>query len=285
MYSVKKIEGSKLNEYLLNDESTNSSAKVAIGRGGILTSYKVNGKERIYLDADFYDESEEKFRGGNPILFPSCGRLTDKSYTLNGKKYEMPIHGFARDYAWQVAGINEDDAADLTISLKSSAETLAMYPFEFELRFTYRLKDGVLRIIQEVVNNSDSVMPFSLGLHPYFCADTSKASVEVSSTLAYFGNDRVEFNGILHATENLDHVCVNLSGTKSVLDTGLGYSVEVTYEGKYTCVVVWSPNNNPNFVCVEPWSAAPDALNTKENLIYLAAGATETFVMDFAVLE
>lgn len=197
----------------------------------------------------------------------------------------MPIHGFARGYAWQVAGINENDAAELTISLKSSAENLAMYPFEFELRFTYRLKDGILSIIQEVINNSDSEMPFSLGLHPYFCADTSKASAEVPSTFAYFGSDSVEFDGVLNATDDLDHVCVNLSGTKSVLDTGLGYCVEVTYEGKYTCVVVWSPMDNPNFVCVEPWSAAPDALNTKENLIYLAADESETFVMDFAVSE
>ena len=285
MYSVKKIEGSNLNEYLLSDESSNSSAKVAVGRGGILTSYTVNGKERIYLDADFYDESEQKFRGGNPILFPSCGRLTDKVYTLNGKTYEMPNHGFVRDYAWQVAEINENDAAELTISVKSCAETLAMYPFEFEVRFTYRLKDGVLSIVQKVINNSDAGMPFALGLHPYFCADTSKASVEVPSKLAYFFNDRVEFDGVLHATDDLDHVCVNLTGTKSVLDTGLGYSVEVTYEGKYACVVVWSPMNNTQFVCVEPWSAAPDALNTKENLIYLAAGESETFVMKFAVSE
>ncbi len=128
-------------------------------------------------------------------------------------------------------------------------------------------------------------MPFSLGLHPYFCADTSKASVVVPSKLAYFGSDRVEFDGVLHATDDLDHVCIDLSGKKSTLDTGLGYSVEVTYEGKYTCVVVWSPMNNTNFVCVEPWSASPDALNTKENLIYLASGKSETFVMDFAVSE
>lgn len=285
MYSVKKIEESNLNEYLLSDNKANASAKVSVARGGILTSFKVNGKERIYLDADFYDESEEKFRGGNPILFPSCGRLTDKAYTLNGKKYEMPIHGFARDYAWQIAQINETDAAELTLSLKNNAETFSMYPFEFEVRFTYRLKDGVLSIIQQVINNSDAEMPFSLGLHPYFCADTSKAKVEVPSKLAYFVNDRVEFDGVLNATDDLDHVCVNLTGKKATLDTGLGYSVDVSYEGKYTCVVVWSPMNNTQFVCVEPWSAAPDALNTKENLIYLAPGKSETFVMDFAVSE
>ncbi len=284
MFSVKKIEGSNLNEYLLSDESSNSSAKVAVGRGGILTSFKVNGKERIYLDADFYDESEEKFRGGNPILFPACGRLPDQAYTLNGKRYEMPIHGFVRDYPWEVVSTNENGVAELTISLKDNAETLEIYPFEFELEFTYRLKDGVISIIQKVVNNSDSEMPFSIGLHPYFLADTSKASAEVPSKLAYFFNDRVEFDGVLNACDNLDHVCVNLSGTKSVLDTGLGYSVEVTYKGKYTCVVIWSPMNT-DFVCVEPWSAAPNALNTGENIIYLAAGESETFVMDFAVSE
>ena len=37
-----------------------------------------------------------------PLLFPVLGRLKDSKYTLNGKEYTIPMHGFARDSAFAV---------------------------------------------------------------------------------------------------------------------------------------------------------------------------------------
>ena len=36
-----------------------------------------------------------------PILFPIVGRLKDKTYTVDGRPYEITQHGFGRDLAWQ----------------------------------------------------------------------------------------------------------------------------------------------------------------------------------------
>lgn len=36
-----------------------------------------------------------------PILFPIVGRLKDKTYTVDGKPYEITQHGFGRDLEWQ----------------------------------------------------------------------------------------------------------------------------------------------------------------------------------------
>jgi len=284
MYSVDKIAGSNINEYLLEDTSCGASAKVAVDRGGILTSFAYDGVERIYLEDVFYSDAKEKFRGGNPILFPSCGRLKDAKYTLGDKIFDMGIHGFAREKAWHVESVGTDSAAELTIVLRADEDTLKMYPFDFELKYIYRLKGKTLSIIQDVSNKSAEEMPFTSGMHPYFCADTSKACASVPSTHGIYNGGAFEFNGVLNANEDLDHVCMDLTGNCSILDTGLGYSVEVSYSDNYTCVVVWSPENNDKFVCVEPWTAIPNALNTKENLIYLAPGKTERLTMDFTIV-
>ena len=36
-----------------------------------------------------------------PILFPIVGRLKDKTYTVDGRPYEITQHGFGRDLEWQ----------------------------------------------------------------------------------------------------------------------------------------------------------------------------------------
>ena len=281
MYSVEKITTGRVTEYLLS--AGGSTAKIAPDFGALITSFTVDGVERIYMAPGFYEDEGDKLRGGNPILFPACGRMPDKTYTLNGKAYSMDIHGFARDRAWQVESTSCTDAAELTLVLHADDTTRAQYPFEFTLRYTFRLKGNTLSIIQDVINDSDSEMPFSTGMHPYFCADSDKASVTVPSRRFIYGSEEKSFDGVLDTREDLDNVCVDITDTSATLDTGLGYTVQVRYEGKYTCVVVWSPDSHKDFVCVEPWSACPNALNTGENLIRLAPHAAEHFEMDFII--
>ena len=42
------------------------------------------------------------WNGQSPILFPVIGRLLDDKYILDGKEYEMPKHGFARNLQWSL---------------------------------------------------------------------------------------------------------------------------------------------------------------------------------------
>lgn len=284
MYNVEQIP-SQFNEYKLSDSSCNSSAVVAVARGGILTSFVYNGIERIYMEEETYFNTDKKVNGGCPVLFPSCSKLKDGAYTLAGKTYEMGAHGIARDFPWTVVSTDTKDGAALTVALKSSEATRKSYPFDFEIEFTYILKGNVLRVEQKIKNLSDTDMPFVCGLHPYFMANTDKASVAVPSRLATYNGVEVAFDGVLDTREDLDHVCLNVSDTRAVLDTGLGYRVRVDYFGEYTCVVVWSPNKCKEFVCIEPWTAAPNALNTGKDLIYLAAGKDKTLINEFVIEE
>jgi galactose mutarotase-like enzyme len=136
--------------------------------GGIITKWRVQGQEILYLDAERFANPELSVRGGIPILFPICGNLPDNTYTYNGQQYTLKQHGFARDLPWEVADQVTQEAVSLTLVLNSNEQIRAVYPFDFQLAFTYQILGNSLEIRQRFTNHSPEPMPFSTGLHPYF---------------------------------------------------------------------------------------------------------------------
>lgn len=101
----------------------------------------------------------------SPLLFPIVGTLKENTYYFKDRPYSLSRHGFARDREFTVESQKADS---ITFLLKSSSETLTVYPFEFELRVIYRLRpDGFTTTYQ--VNNPDRApLWFSVGGHPAF---------------------------------------------------------------------------------------------------------------------
>ena len=99
-----------------------------------------------------------------PNLFPYVGRLTESSYVLDGKKYSMNIHGFAKASEFEV----KEEAGELIYHLSENEETKARYPFDFDFFVKYRLDGWSVEVTYEVVNRSSGIMPFGLGAHPGF---------------------------------------------------------------------------------------------------------------------
>jgi galactose mutarotase-like enzyme len=100
-----------------------------------------------------------------PILFPVVGRVKDGAYLHEGRRYPMPIHGFARHADFTLVDCHEHGA---TFLLKESPATLACYPFRFGLRVRFTLEKHCLHVVTEVDNPNDCTLPFSLGAHPGF---------------------------------------------------------------------------------------------------------------------
>ena len=100
-----------------------------------------------------------------PVLFPIVGALKGGRYQFEGRSYELPQHGFARDSRFDV----EDQIGQrMAFRLIASEETRQCYPFEFELRVVYKLDGASLYVRYEVGNAGDTPMPFSIGAHPGF---------------------------------------------------------------------------------------------------------------------
>ncbi len=107
--------------------------------GAELTSVKdTSGLEYIWqADPSFWKRHA-------PILFPIVGRLKDNQYDYQGKTYQMTQHGFARDNQFKV---ESQLPTKVSLVLRPTDETLAKYPFKFELRIIYELVDHQLKSV------------------------------------------------------------------------------------------------------------------------------------------
>lgn len=268
-YHIQQFKQKYLYLELIDTES-GSRALLCPERGGILTSLQLRGNELFYLDQATVDDPNANIRGGNPVLFPICGQLEGKSYIWEGNPYSMSNHGVARTNAWEVVGTSTDGAASATLRLASNDDTLAMFPFSFELRFTYMLQDGKLTLRQEYYNHSGSPMPMYAGFHPYFATDNKSIAYETDATQYLDYNDHVR-KPLLDGTVDLAGMVesVTLLDTKQLSITfplSSGCSVRLSYSDAFKYIVLWSQEGKP-FVCVEPWMAMNDELNRGDELV------------------
>jgi len=271
--------------YRLTENSTDSSIVVCPERGGILIGCRLQGQELFYLDRETFLNPHTNIRGGNPVLFPIAGQLRGGEYEWNGKTYRMKNHGVARTAAWEVAGTSVGDGASVTLVLRSGAETLAAYPFEFELRFTYRLKDGILSIEQSYANLSGEEMPMVAGFHPYFATESKNLAYGTDATrlLDYNDNEEKPFDGFLRLEGMVESAALLDAGKPEIsFPLAEGRNVRLTYSEQFRYVVLWSVEGKP-FVCVEPWTALNEALNDKKGLLRVAPGDTLELSMTFAL--
>lgn len=99
----------------------------------------------------------------SPILFPIVGTLKHNSFTYKDKSYTLSRHGFARDRVFELVSQSDHE---VVFSLVSDAESLAIYPFAFELHVVYTLDKSTLHIGYRVFNKGSEVMYYSIGGHP-----------------------------------------------------------------------------------------------------------------------
>ncbi len=264
--------------YVLSDETSNSVLEIVPERGGIATSWLVEGKEIFYLDTERFTNPDLTVRGGVPILFPICGNLPDDTYIHKGEKWKLKQHGFARDLPWTVGEKVTEGGAAITLILDSNEKTLAVYPFDFRLAFTYQIKGNSLEIFQRYTNLSDEPMPFSSGLHPYFLApDKSKLRFEIPGMQYRDQNTHSKgyFTGVFDP--KLDEIDVSfdeLTGlAATVTDSSRDLRLTLSYNSSYGKLVFWMVKGK-DFYCLEPWTAPRNAINTGAHLIYLQPGAT-----------
>jgi galactose mutarotase-like enzyme len=272
------IKQQQYKTYTLSDSDAIAFLSVVPERGGIITSWRIQNEEILYMDAERFSKPDLSVRGGIPILFPICGNLPDNTYTYNGKQYNLKQHGFARDLPWAVTEQVTQDLASLTLVLDSNDFTRAVYPFDFQLAFTYQIKGNSLESRQRYTNHSALPMPFSTGLHPYFWTpDKTQLQFEIPSSeyLNQLSHQLYPFSGSFDLSEDeIDVAFLQLSdNSATVTDGGRRLRLTLGYDDSYSTLVFWTVKGK-DYYCLEPWSAARNALNTGEHLLQLEPGAS-----------
>ncbi|WP_052738020.1 hypothetical protein [Bacillus sp. SA1-12] len=274
MYIHKEYKEGKLTVIELRNETNHSWLKVVPERGGIITSLGIQGQELLFMNEETLQNKEKNIRGGIPILFPISGQLTNSEYKWEGKTYTMKNHGFARDLPWAVVEIKkETDESSISLKLESNEVTLSSYPFDFELVFTYILRENELIIEQTYQNKSSNSMPIYAGFHPYFKTKSKQLKLETDATEYLDYNDMKTKDLEEAVTIDQKESYVFKTGKDSIrfyLDES-GKCVTMNYGKEFPYIVLWSEEGQ-DFVCVEPWMAKTDELNRTDELTMIESG-------------
>ena len=238
------------------------------------------------------------WHGRAPWLFPVIGRLKDDYYTCDGRRYDMPMHGFARKKIFEAV---ETDAEGVCFELTDSPDTLAVYPWRFALRVRYQLRGESLAISCAVFNRDDRTMAFSLGAHPGFlCGEGDRLRFDNLNELTCH---RLTADTHLLRAESttvpLDDHSLILSASLFQEDAMLiespmidgvtlcragGAPVRLTFD-KVPWLGVWSKpvDGGLRYVCIEPWLGVDDPVDSdhdiehKEAIQTLAPGGKAEF--------
>jgi galactose mutarotase-like enzyme len=208
--------------------------------------------------------------GQSPILFPIIGQLLNSSFVHEGIEYHLPKHGFARESIFQNTK-HEKSCAEFI--LKSNENSIAVFPFQFELYINFELNGNRLITRHIVVNKGDHEMYFSIGAHPGFnCMIGDYLEFEKNETLLTERIDetaiiidekiklledarKIELTADLFANDALF-----LSGYKSsqIKLKSPRHNRELCFVfGNAPFLGIWAKPAAP-YVCIEPWYGIND---------------------------
>ena len=242
--------------------------------GAELISLKTN------LNKEYIWEGNPEFWGKHsPVLFPIVGTLKNNSFHHNEIEYHLSRHGFARDMEFELIDATENSA---TFSLQSSAETVKVYPFEFELQIIYTLRENNLSIIYKVINKGKIAMPFSIGAHPAFALpnqfENYGIAFEKDESFKYYllQNDlisnktkklevhdkKIPLNYELFEDDALIFKTIK-SKSLTILENE-NPILRVHFED-FPSLGIWTKKNAP-FICFEPWFGYSDTTENSGNL-------------------
>jgi galactose mutarotase-like enzyme len=235
-----------------------------------------------------------------PTLFPIVCAANNGEIKVDGHIHKIGNHGFARKSEFEL--IEESDTKAV-YRLSYDENTLAIYPFKFNLYICYTLEGNKLLINYKVENVDNKEVYFQIGTHPGFNCPLDKENkfedyylqFECNETLErLFMNDAnvlisgkseviLENNNILPLTRDLFKngalVFRNINSKQVALRSkNTDKSVVLSYEN-LTYMGLWQAKD-ANFVCIEPWHGIADEDNfygefkEKEMIVTLKQGTS-----------
>lgn len=228
-----------------------------------------------------------------PLLFPLIGRLRDGYYELDGRRIDAPTHGFCRDRVFSVERLSD---ATVRFATCDDEETRAVLPFAFRLSVAYTLEGSSVVKTHCIENRGDVPLLFEIGGHEayatcllpgetmedyYVCFGAADKGADGADGMWV---DRAEMfamdeDGILDVPKivvPLEAGCLTKTPEQLRIDTivleGVPGSTATLASRKSDRAVtvefpdfpylgIWTKpmGVQTRYLCIEPWSALPDA--------------------------
>lgn len=240
---------------LLVIEHKKVRAAIAL-QGAHLLAWKPAGEEEVlWLSNNTPFHQGVALRGGVPICWPWFGPAAQAG---------LPSHGFARNLPWTLTAHNEDtNGVVLTFELKSSPETLKLWPHDFTLYARFKLTNTC-----EIELEAHGDFETTSALHSYFnVGDIDKVNVSglgkeyLDKVLG--GNAGQLADGVQTFPDRTDRVYLGADECSVVHDRELKRAIHVVHHHQHN-VVAWNPgpalsvsmadvpdDGYKTFVCVE----------------------------------
>ena len=283
----------------LSTIAANGLEATVSSQGAQLMSLKKEGCEYLWQG------DERWWPRRAPVLFPIVGSIRGDHATSAAGPISLGRHGIARNCAFELSRAEDDT---LVYRLASNEETLARFPYEFELEMSYEIEGEALRQTFYVRNTGEEDLPFVLGGHPAFNIpagpersdsfdqyrlefaedwtyatpriDTSTGLLDFGSRIDLLSNSRAL--QLTHGTFDVDTLVFEDVPQRTIRLVGpSGHGVQVDFGG-FDFLGVWSAAGDAPFVALEPWTGCAtatdesDVFEEKRGIEILQPGATST---------
>jgi len=276
--------------------------------GAELKSFKDTHKKEFIWTSD-----PVHWMRSSPLLFPTIGNVRNGETCFDGKNFSLPKHGFCKDSEFEITDRSENK---VTFSLKASEETLAVYPFLFELQLTYELNKNILQMTYTVANADTKEMPYHIGAHPGFLCPLEEnedfkdyhivfekeenllATPYNLENLSFHADKQISYGEnttTLALTKEMfanDAIFFPQPNSRSVklVSKESGHGIQVDYPD-FKSIAFWTPmNGKAPFLCIEPWNGQAiyededDNFSSKRNVEWLASGESKKYHLTISLL-
>ncbi len=252
-----------------------SATAIVRTKGGELVSYQCGGQEYVWQGDSAY------WSGQAPILFPVCCSPKDGKIAFDGVEYPMKKHGFARNMEFSPVYISK---SKVTLELRETEDTLAMFPFRFSLQVTYTAREGGFSAEFAVRNCDTREMTFCIGGHPAFNCPMKEGERFEDYSLIFDNAEGATVSLTENGYMNPDlPKCDRLRGTNEIplvysdfdndamivenlpdrhvrlVSRTTGHGIAFSFE-RFHALGLWTPDHKAApFLCLEPWNGLPAA--------------------------
>jgi galactose mutarotase-like enzyme len=246
--------------------------------------------------------------GRAPVLFPIVGELAGGHYRLGSSSFALPRHGFARR---RLFSLREASASSVSLRLSDDTETLAVYPFRFDLDLSFTLTGPTLTISAAVRNRGPVDLPASFGFHPAFRWPLPYGEERGAHFLEFGAAEpapvrRLDAQGLLLPEPQPTPVV----GRRLPLQDALFTRDVLIFEHLQSDLLTYGAERGPRlrvdfpdtpllglwtkpgaeFICIEPWHGIADPagfagdFHAKPGVFTVVPGAEKTIIMKLTLL-
>ncbi|TKW64164.1 MAG: aldose 1-epimerase [Paracoccus denitrificans] len=233
-------------------------------------------------------------------LVPLGNRVGGNRFTFDGRTYALrpnatdPLYlhgdGWLSDWTVEQAGKTRAD-----LLLETRAPDLGVHTYR--ARQTFLLRQNCLRIEMEVTNLAPDAMPFGLGLHPFMPHNDA----EITFSAAAFWT---EGEGSLPLIRRPVAGMIDFSAGQGIPDMWLnnayegwdgrasvrwpdGIGLEIRADPIFRHLMVYAPDTDRSFFCLEPMTHLPNAVNRPDMpaMDVLAQGQSLSGAVEFTLMS